>query len=108
MAFSQATITSVSAQVDGCDLYISWSSSAPPNGRYQVYVDARLAWFGTSVNCRVPIPSRTSGRNLWIEVGTVGPGEQDHDYSANLTTQAARDRAELSWLGGTYLDPTGR
>jgi hypothetical protein len=41
-----------------------------------------------------------------IDIGTVGLGEQTTDFSSSLPA-APLDRALLSWLGGSYLDPTG-
>lgn len=109
MAFSQASISDVHVRVDGAELFVTWSSTAPPNTTFQVYVDHRLAWYGRSKQCHVPIPSGASGRNTWVEVGTVGPGESSLDYSASLTGPGGPgERAQLSWLGGTYLDPTGQ
>jgi hypothetical protein len=107
MAFSQSEITSVSAQIDGCELYISWVSNAAPNSCYQVYINSRLAWYGTATRCRVPIPTGALGCNTWVEAGTVAFDEQVDDFSANLTGRMADGRASLSWLGGTYLDPSG-
>lgn len=106
MAFSQSGVANVSTRVDGCEFYITWTSTAAPGSRYQVYVDSRLAWYGTATSCRVPFPPKAVGRNVWIEVGTVAPDEQADDFSDELTAPA-QDRAALSWLGGTYLDPTG-
>jgi hypothetical protein len=107
MAFSQSEITSVSVQVDGCDLYISWISSAAANSCYQVYVDTQLVWYGTGTSCRVPIPQGAVGRNTWVEVGTVDLSEQFNDFASSLSGQKSGDRASLSWIGGTYLDPSG-
>jgi hypothetical protein len=42
-----------------------------------------------------------------IDVGTVGPGEATVDFSATLASSPG-DRVTLSWLGGSYLDPSGR
>ena len=108
MAFSQSAISNVNVQVDGTELFVSWTSSAPPDTTYQVYVDHRLSWFGMAQQCHVPIPSNAAGRNVWVEVGTVDPGDASVDFSSSLTGPGGPgDRALLSWLGGTYLDPTG-
>ena len=50
----------------------------------------------------IPMPSS----RVRIDIGAVGPGEETTDFSAVLPA-AASDRAQLSWLGGSYLDPTG-
>jgi hypothetical protein len=109
MAFSQTSISDVAVYLDGAELFITWSSSAPPGTTFQVYVDRQLAWHGISGRCRVPIPAGASDRNTWIEVGTVGPDEPSVDYSSSLgATGGDSDRVQLSWLGGTYLDPSGQ
>jgi hypothetical protein len=108
MAFSQSRISNVNVWIDGAELYVAWSSSAPPDTTFQVYVDHRLAWFGRAKQCYVPIPSGASGRNTWVEVGTVAPDEASSDFSGSLTGPGGPgERALLSWLGGTYLDHTG-
>jgi hypothetical protein len=49
------------------------------------------------------------GSNIWVEVASVDASEPAFDYSANLVAPGGRsERAQLSWWGGTYLDPTGR
>lgn len=109
MAFSQTSISQVAVSLDGAELFISWSSSSPPGTIFQVYVDRNLTWYGMSSRCRVSIPPAALGRNTWIEVGTVGPDETSIDYSSSLgATIGDSDRVQLSWLGGTYLDPTGQ
>jgi len=109
MAFSQAGIIGVRVAPDGTDLFVAWSSSAPVGTTYQVYVDRRLAWYGSSTRCHIPIPAVESGRNIWVEVGVVDAGEPTRDYSSSLVAPGGRsERAQLSWAGGTYLDPTGR
>lgn len=109
MAFSQTGITDVRVTADGPDLFVAWSATNPPGPTFQVYVDRRLAWYGTARRCHVPIPFGALGRNIWVEVGTVGAGEPTLDYSTSLTAPGGRtERAQLSWAGGTYLDPTGR
>ena len=72
-------------------------------------VDHRLSWFGTSNRCRVSIPPGASGRNIWVEVATVAPSEASTDFSANLAGSGGENnRVRIAWLGGTYLDRTGR
>ena len=109
MAFSQDAIVDVRVSADGPDLFVAWSSTAADGATFQVYVDRRLTWSGTARSCHVPTPAGASGRNVWVEVGVVDPGEQAFDHSASLTAPGNRtERATLSWSGGTYLDPTGR
>jgi hypothetical protein len=108
MPFSQASVSNVQVAADGPDLFVSWSSTAAAGTLYQVYVNKRLAWSGLSTRCYVPLPVPSSGWNIWIDVGTVDAAEATVDFSASLpTTTGLSTRAQLSWLGGTYLDPTG-
>jgi len=108
MGFSQNGIVDVRLVADGPDLFVAWSSNVAPATIFQVYVDRRLAWYGTSSRCHVPVPAGDSGRNIWVEVGIVDAGEPTTDYSSQLIAPRNRsERAVLSWWGGTYLDPTG-
>jgi hypothetical protein len=108
MAFSQSLIADVRVLRDDAELYVAWTSPAPPGTVFQVYVDRRLAWSGRCRFCNVPLPFNAVGRNVWIEVGTVDPGDATTDYSASLSGPGGTgNRAQLTWLGGTYLDPTG-
>jgi hypothetical protein len=109
MAFSQTGITNVRVLADGAELFVAWTSTVPAGTTYQVYVDRRLAWYGTSQRCHVPIPAGGVGRNIWVDVGTVDADEPTIDYSSSLAAPGGRtERAQLSWSGGTYLDPTGQ
>ena len=108
MAFSQAGIAGVRVVADGSDLFVSWTSDVASGSIFQVYADRRLAWYGASSRCHIPLPSGGPGRNVWVEVGVVAPGEPTTDYSSSLMAPGGRsERARLSWSGGTYLDPTG-
>jgi hypothetical protein len=109
MAFSQWNISGVDVQSDGVELFVNWASPAPQGTTFQVYLDRRLAWNGTSRRCHLPIPAGASGRNVWVYVVSVDPGEATHDYSANLAaTSGGCELVQLSWLDGTYLDPSGQ
>ena len=109
MAFSQSGITDVRVVANGPDLFVAWSSTVPAGTTFQVYVNRRLAWYGVSRRCHVPIPAGNLGYNIWVEVGTVGANEPTLDYSTSLVAPGGRsERAQLSWSGGTYLDPTGQ
>lgn len=109
MSFSQSGIIDVRVAANGSDLFVSWTSNVPPGTVFQIYVDRRLAWYGTANRCHVPIPAGDLGANIWIEVGTVDPGEPTADYSSSLVAPGGRsERATLSWWGGTYLDPSGQ
>ena len=109
MAFTQNGIDDVRVVVDGADLFVSWTSKVAAGSIFQVYVDRRLVWYGAPRRCHVPSPAGGLGRNIWVEVGVVDPGEPTADYSSSLIAPGGRsERAMLSWNGGTYLDPTGR
>src|SRR5207245_1178859 len=59
--------------------------------------------------CHVPRTVAADGSNIWVDVGTVDADEATADFSASLPAAAGlSSRARLSWLGGTYLDTTGR
>jgi hypothetical protein len=98
MGFSQATIQGVSPpQVRGAQVFISWSSSSPSGTWFQVYVNQRLAWNGQRRWTWIPVPSGP----VRIDIGAVGPGEQDADFSASLPAGPAR-RVKITWQSGTY------
>lgn len=103
MPFDQSSITSSRATPDAGRLWISWTSTAPPGAGFQVYVDGRLAWRGVERRCVLPAPA---GRAR-VAIGSVGDGELGVDFSASLPTPPPARRPSLSWLGGSYLDPTG-
>lgn len=104
MPFDQSTITEVQPPVwDGSTLQLEWTSTAPPGTVFQVYVGRALTWYGTSRWLAITMPRS----RVRIDVGSVGPGEAATDFSSMLPGAPA-DRVELDWLGGTYLDPTGR
>jgi hypothetical protein len=108
MAFSQAGISGINVQADGPELLIRWTAGAPQGTVFQVYVDRRLNWYGTSRQCHVPIPAGASGRNVWIDVARVGTAEAPNDFSSSLASiPFGGGRVELRWPGGTYLDPSG-
>jgi hypothetical protein len=97
--FSQLTITSVNPPVySGFQVYLSWTSSSPAGTWFQVYVNRLLAWWGQTTNARLAIPDTGPDR---VDIGTVGAGEEQTDFSAVLPMAPAR-RAELTWLGGTF------
>jgi hypothetical protein len=103
MPFDQSTITEVKPPIwDGSALHLEWTSTAPSGTVFQVYVGRSLAWHGTARWVAIPMPSS----RVRIDIGTVGPGEATTDFSGVLPA-ASNDRARLSWLGGSYLDPTG-
>jgi hypothetical protein len=104
MPFDQSTIIEVQPPVwDGSTLQLEWTSTAPPGTIFQVYIGRALAWYGASRWVAITMPRS----RVRIDVGAVEPGEAAVDFSAMLPPAAA-DRVELDWLGGTYLDPSGR
>lgn len=109
MPLSQSSITQVTVQKDGSDLLIGWDSADPDGTMFQVYVDHRLCWFGTSRRCHVPASGGPSNRNVWVDVGTVDGSEARSDFAGSLASlDRGGDFLEMIWSGGTYLDPTGR
>jgi hypothetical protein len=109
MPFDQSTTSNVVIQADGSDLLIAWDSVAPVGAVFQVYVDHRLSWFGTTRWCHVPGTGRPRGQNTWVDVGTVEDHEVHQDFSGRLASlEKSGDVVELTWSGGTYLDPSGR
>lgn len=108
MPFSQAQVSDLRIDDDGPELFISWSSTAAAGTWYQVYVNRRLSWSGRSTRCHVPRPAWPAGWNVWVDVGTVDPAELTVDFSTSLPAASGLGtRVQLSWVGGTYLDPTG-
>jgi hypothetical protein len=108
MAFSQAPISNVQVALDGAELFVSWSSTAPLGTCYQVYINRTLAWWGRSMRCHVTRPVTPGGGNIWVDVATVSPAEAALDFSINLPSPTGMStRAQLTWNGGTYLDATG-
>lgn len=101
MAFSQATITDgPNCSADGRDLLVEWTSSSAFGTVFQVYVNGSLAWAGTARSAHLPMPTAPS----YVQVGTVGPGEDDTDFSGSLPAlPGAGNRATLSWTGGRFL-----
>ncbi len=98
MPFSQSSITEVfPAIVRGGQAFLSWTDAASAGTWFQVYINDTLAWHGRSTSCWVPIPSGP----VHIDIGTVGPGEEQTDFSEALPPAPSR-RARLSWLGGTF------
>jgi hypothetical protein len=119
MGFSQTAITSVAPPVYlGFQVSLSWTCSSPATGYgaggygeggygsdsvgggiwFQVYIDRQLTWWGQTTSARIAMPTVGPVR---IDIGTVLPGEEQTDFSADLPAVSAR-RAELSWLGGTF------
>jgi hypothetical protein len=98
MGFSQATIQSVSPpQLRGSQVFLSWSSSSPTGTWFQVYVNQRLAWSGQRCRTWISVPTGP----VRIDIGAVGPGEQDTDFSASLPAGPSR-RVQIAWQSGTY------
>ncbi len=117
MGFSQTTITSVNPPVyAGFQVYLSWTCSSPSSGFgvggygaggfgigggvvwFQIYLNGALAWWGQTTTATLIIGSTGPIR---VDIGTVLPGEEQTDFSADLPASPAR-RANLSWLGGSF------
>ena len=103
MSFDPTTITEVLPPVPTQGhLWLSWKTTAPAGTYFQVYIQQKLTWWGTSTYCSVPVPSSA----VRIDIGSVGSGQQTTDFSSTLAP-TPDNKALLSWLGGTYLDSTG-
>jgi hypothetical protein len=98
MSFSQADITGVNPPVQhGTELLLSWTSTAAAGTVFQVYLNQRLVWSGVGLTCSIPLPDAVSR----IDIGTVGPGEDQINFGSALPFAPARS-VTLQWLGGTY------
>lgn len=103
-SFTQATITDGPLfYPDGPNLLVSWSSSSPAGTWFQVYLNRRRVWSGTSTFCTIPSPR---GRS-WVDIGTVDTGDELIDFADFLPAPPGTgNRVELTWRGGTYLGST--
>jgi hypothetical protein len=98
MAFSQSTITQVfPPQLQGGQVYLSWSAPSPTGTWFQVYLNQELAWSGKRLWAWVPIPSGP----VRIDIGTVDSGEEQTSFVGSLPSAPTR-RAQLTWQSGTY------
>jgi hypothetical protein len=103
MPFDQSSITEVMPPTwDGSALHIEWISTAPLGTVFQVYINRVHTWHGTSRWVAITMPTSQAR----IEIGAVLPAEATTDFSALLPVSPS-PHARLSWLGGSYLDPTG-
>ncbi len=102
-SFNESTITEVLPPLyrQGA-VWLSWTASVPSGTWFQVYLNGSLAWWGTAT--QVAIPTHTGIRRL--DIGSVAPGDQTIDFSADLPA-APLNQALLSWLGGSYEDASG-
>lgn len=102
---SFTAVTDVRLTRDETDLFVAWTSTEADGTVFQVYYNRELVWSGTERKTRVPYDGTARCR---IDVGFVGSAEGHTDYSASLPSGTGTgDRVTLTWLGGTYLDPTG-
>jgi hypothetical protein len=103
MPFDQSSITEVLPPVwDASVLQIEWISTAPLGTVFQVYINRVLTWHGTSRWVSITMPKS----QVRIDIGAVLPAEATTDFSSLLPV-APSPYALLSWMGGSYLDPTG-
>ena len=102
MGFDQSSIVEVLAPIyRAAETRLSWTSTAPQGTFFQVYLDGRLAWWGTARSCSLPTGSSVAH----VDVGAVGAGEERTSFAASLPPRPSR-RVLLTWSGGTYLDPS--
>jgi len=96
--WTQQYITSVNPPVQyGTELFLSWTSDAPPGLVFQVYENDVLVWSGSSPYCTLPLPPYI----VRFDIGTVGFTQQYVSF-ASLLPAAPLLQAELNWLGGTF------
>jgi len=98
MPFSLITL-GVLITTDDAHLLVTWPA-AGAGAAYQVYVNRSLAWRGYATRAALPYPQGT----VEIDVGSCLASEIGDDFSGLLPPPVGDNYAELSWLGGTYLD----
>jgi hypothetical protein len=96
--FDQSLILSVFPPVQyGTQIFLTWTSNAPPGTWFQVLCCGSLQWYGRIKTATIqagPAPMRS-------DIGRVQPGQQQIDYSGGFPSPPQRF-AVLNWLGGTY------
>jgi hypothetical protein len=103
MPFDQSSITEVLPPIwEASALQIEWISTAPLGTVFQVYINRVLTWHGTSRWVAITMPES----QVRIDIGAVLPAEATTDFSSLLQV-APSPYALVSWMGGSYLDPTG-
>jgi hypothetical protein len=105
MPFDDSTVH-FTALRDDADLLVTWTSSLPAGTNFQVYLEGRLAWFGTRRSATLPYPTDSAGAAATLAVGAVGADEASTDFSADLPAPGYANRARLTWAGGTWESPT--
>jgi hypothetical protein len=96
--WTQQYITQINPPVQyGTELFLSWTSDAPPGLVFQVYENDVLVWSGVSPYCTLPLPTSLAR----FDVGTVGISEQNVSFESLLPPLPVV-HAELTWLGGTF------
>ena len=108
MAFDQTWITNLAAMPAGPDIFVTWQSTAPPGSWFQVYLNGTLAWSGQANRCCLHRPLVVSGESVWVEVGSVAPSEIHRSFRDSLKSLPLGGHVQLTWEGGTYLDPRGQ
>ena len=113
MAFSQAGISGVRTSRRTARSCSSPGTSPAPQGTvFQVYVDRRLAWSGTShAAATSPIPAGAVGAERLGRRRDGRPGRGDAATSRRACASlgdGGQSGPALAGSGGTYLDPTGR
>jgi len=104
MGFSQSSILKVNPPITTRgETHYSWTSSSPPGQWYQLYRNRVLSWYGQATYADLPA-GRDDAR---IDIGTVAANERATDFSADLA-EAPKNRALLTWVGGSFLDPLGQ
>jgi len=95
MPFDTSVISEVSYAFFGASVKLTWASTSA--GPFQIYVEGVLQWHGVAFTATIPRPPD----DAWVDIGAVGPGEDVTDFSASLPHRP-RNRAELTWTGGSF------
>jgi hypothetical protein len=99
MSFTTAPIIEIRHNIDGGELVVSWTSTAPVGSWYQLYVDGELQGVATQETfLHIPMPET----RVTLVVGVVDAANVATDYSASIPA-VPKMTASLEWLGGRYL-----
>lgn len=104
--YSELGIVDVEAHLEDDGLYISWNDdgSNTLGSIYQVYINGLLLYEDISTHFSLAGIGRP-GEELTIHIGKVGPENRGRDYSDTLAPpQGSGRRAEITWIGGPWID----
>lgn len=103
--FDQSPIVDLRVFREPGSLHIKWDSTAPAGSWYQIYINGRLVWDGPKRKyVDIPFKSR-AGHTVYVSVGVVGDTDRHSDFGHTID-DVPSNRVQLSWQGGTALDPS--